>query len=224
MKYSIVFTLIAALLVFYGINYHQWILLYPAISFGLVSIAYLTDSVGIFGKRKNGRINLLNKIALFPYLAYVLLIWHLVNIFRRERTHDRISPDLFIGRRTRIIPDTVKSIVDLTCEFEEYDDLLKGHHYLSVPILDGCPPDKVHFSEVLHKIANMPKPIYIHCAEGHGRTGTVAAALLLYEKTVQGPDEAMALIQSARPKARLGKSQYDYLRRGTVPYGSSILH
>lgn len=199
-------------LVFYAFNDRQWFLFYPALSFGLVSFAYLTNSVRIFGKRKDGNIGIISKIVLFPYLVYAWLIWHVVDILRREHTYDRLTPDLFIGRRTRNVPDTVKSVVDLTCEFEEYDNLVKEKSYFSFPILDACPPHKIDFKEVLNKIAGLPKPVYIHCAEGHGRTGAVAAALLLYEGTVQGLDEAINLIQSVRSKAILGKSQYEYLR------------
>lgn len=212
MKYFLIFIMLTSLLVFYAFNDHQWFLFYPALSFGLVSFAYLTNSVRIFGKRKDGKIGIISKIVLFPYLVYAWLIWHVVDILRREQTYDRLTPDLFIGRRTRDVPDNVRSVVDLTCEFEEYDNLVKEKSYFSFPILDACPPHKIDFKEVLDTIAGLPKPIYIHCAEGHGRTGTVAAGLLLYEQNAKTTDEAINLIYSVRPKAKLGKSQYEYLQ------------
>lgn len=212
MKYFFVFIVLASLLVFYAWNDHQWLLLYPALSLGLVSFAYLNNSVRMFGKKRDGNISIINKIVLLPYLVYAWLIWHVVNILRSEHTYDRLTPDLFIGRRTKNVPDTVKSVVDLTCEFEEYNNIVKEKNYFSFPILDACSPHKIVFKEILNIIERLPKPVYIHCAEGHGRTGTVAAALLLYEGIVQGLDEAINLIQSVRPKARLGKPQHEYLR------------
>jgi protein-tyrosine phosphatase len=119
---------------------------------------------------------------------------------------------LFIGRRTLNVPDTIKSVIDLTCEFEEYGRLVKDKSYFSFPILDACPPDNIDFKEVLDKIARLPKPVYIHCAEGHGRTGMVAAGLLLYEQNAKTIDEAINLIQSVRPKVKLQKAQSAYLR------------
>jgi protein-tyrosine phosphatase len=212
MSYSIVFFLIASILVSHAWGSRQWILLYPAISFGVVSFAYLTNSAMIFGKRMNGRLGVINKMVFFPYLAYVWLTWHMINTIRRERAYDQLTPDLIIGRRTRFIPDNVKSVVDLTCEFEEYDDLLEKHVYFSFPILDGCPPDAIYFLPVIERIGKLPRPIYMHCAEGHGRTGMVAAALLLYEQHVGSIAEAMRLIQSVRPKAKIQKSQYKILQ------------
>jgi len=222
MSYSIVFFLITSLLVFHAWSSRQWLLLYPAISFGFVSFAYLTNSAQIFGKKANGKLGVINKMALLPYLAYVWLTWHMINIIRRERAYDRLTPDLIIGRRTRLVPDTVQSVVDLTCEFEEYDDVLEKRVYFSFPILDGCPPNPIDFWQVVDRIANLPCPIYVHCAEGHGRTCTIAAALLLHRKCAEGLKEALYLIQSVRPQAKLGKSQSDFLK--TITSLSSNAH
>lgn len=210
--YPAVFILLASLMIFYAFSIRQWILLYPATSFGLVAAAYLTNSARIFGKGKDGRIGIGHKISLFPYLVFTWLTWRLLNTFRSENVWDMVSPDLYIGRRTRVIPAGVRSVVDMACEFEEYKNVVRDYYYLSLPILDACPPGIAGFNEALEKISRLPKPIYIHCAEGHGRTGTVAAALLIHEKIAPGPGEALALIRAARPGVRLGKSQYESLK------------
>ena len=49
--------------------------------------------------------------------------------------------------------------------------------------------------------------IYIHCAEGHGRTGLFAAALLVKLGQFDSTDDALEFVKSKRPLVRLGKIQ-----------------
>jgi protein-tyrosine phosphatase len=54
--------------------------------------------------------------------------------------------------------------------------------------------------------------IYIHCAQGHGRTGMFAAAVLLSSGQAATPEEALRLVTSARPGVRLSGDQWLTLR------------
>ncbi|TWU44827.1 hypothetical protein Poly51_58930 [Rubripirellula tenax] len=53
----------------------------------------------------------------------------------------------------------------------------------------------------------MPKPVLIHCAQGHGRTGLVAAAVLIVSGEAQTAADAIAIIQAVRPGVELNKAQ-----------------
>jgi len=53
----------------------------------------------------------------------------------------------------------------------------------------------------------MPKPVLIHCALGHGRTGMVTAAVLVASGEAQTAADAIAMIQTVRPGVKLNKAQ-----------------
>lgn len=59
--------------------------------------------------------------------------------------------------------------------------------------------------------------VLIHCRAGLGRTGTVAARLLLETGAAPSPEAAMALVRAARPGAIETAAQEDWLR-ALVPH------
>ncbi len=56
-------------------------------------------------------------------------------------------------------------------------------------------------------VLNRGSGVYIHSAKWHGRTGLVAAALLLRHGDARDAGEAMAMVRDRRPKARLSGAQ-----------------
>lgn len=69
----------------------------------------------------------------------------------------------------------------------------------------GSTPDEIR--ELASEIIKMPKPVLIHCAQGHGRTGLVSAAVLLVSGQAQTAADAVAMIQAVRPGVDLNDSQ-----------------
>ena len=214
MKYGILFLTLAALLLFYPIVHGSlwWILLWPAASFALVGLAYVKLGPMIFGKDDNGRLAPFVVLVLLPYLLYLWTIWYLVRIFRRENAYDEICPDLVIGRRLLSfeVPERIEHVIDLTCEFNESKNMSDLNYY-SFPILDGSTPDPTKFGQWLDQVVNLPGKKYIHCAEGHGRTGLFAAAYLVKSGRSESVDEALEVLKGARPLLRLGSKQLAYL-------------
>jgi hypothetical protein len=80
MKYGTAFAILAAPLAIYAFRNGGWfyILLWPALSFALVSIAYYGAGVVVFGKRPNGTLPPGRSLFLAPFLVYLTLVWHLV--------------------------------------------------------------------------------------------------------------------------------------------------
>ena len=214
MKYGPAFAILATLIAIYAIRNGGWLylLLWPALSFALVAFAYLTADVSVFGKRSSGTLSLSRTILLAPFLAYLSLVWHVVRYLSREPAYNQLTETVFIGRRllSHERPPHFEHIVDLTCEFNE-PSALRSSGYISFPTLDG------HFSQTdtlldrVARIAELDGTVFIHCAQGHGRTATFAIAYLIHMGVSASVDEAVQYVLQRRPAAHCGRSQYAML-------------
>lgn len=210
MKYGILFATVAVLLVMLAVSQRGWhfLWLWPAISFGIVSLGYLHFGPRVYGKSEHGLLSPTAQLLLLPYLLYVWAVWYAVRIVKREPAFNSLTKNIFIGRRllSRELPDNIDHVVDLTCEFNE-PKALRSLSYHSFQILDGFVPSRGQLHEWTDRISKLSGNIFIHCAEGHGRTGLLAACVLLYLGHSQTPNEALQLIRSKRPLVRLGRRQ-----------------
>ena len=217
MKYGFVFLLLALAMSVAAARGGPWgwLLFYPAFSFGVVSAAYLFAAPGVFGKRFDGGRSKLGTLLVLPYVLYVASVWHVVRLLSREPKSHLLGDDLVLSRRLlgHELPENVASVVDLTCEFTEPNDHWKIQSYTCYPMLDGSAATADQIRELAMEINDMPKPVLIHCAQGHGRTGLVAAAALLVSGKAQTAADAIALVQSARPGAELNREQRSVLEK-----------
>ena len=78
-------------------------------------------------------------------------------------------------------------------------------------MLDAFVPPLESLQQWVARVSTLSGNVYIHCAEGHGRTGLFAAALLLQTGHSQTPADAVQFIQSKRHLVRLGKRQFNVL-------------
>jgi protein-tyrosine phosphatase len=210
-KYGILFLIVSGVFAYYGylIGGWGWLLWWPALSFLIVACGYLGLGAKIFGKRTNGTIAWYVFPYLLPYLLYTWAIWHLSRILRREDCYNEISPGIYVGRRVLgyELPRDVKAIVDLTAEFPEPAGVRVGRQYLCLPTLDAEVPTDGKFKALLETVMRISEPMYIHCAEGHGRSGTLAAAVLLLKGLAKEVEEAVIKLQAMRPGIRLKDAQ-----------------
>ena len=191
----------------------NWLFLWPAFSFSLVGIAYLFRSPQFFGKTKSGTLSPINFLLLLPFLLFAWTVWRLIRIFRREPPVHQLTETIFVGRRLldAEFPDDINHVVDLTCEFVEPASL-RNSDYHCFPILDHSIPGREEFERWIEEVSNFDGPVFIHCAEGHGRTGLFAAALLKAKGHSETAEEALAFIQEIRPLVRLNRGQFNFLR------------
>ncbi|MCB9920538.1 MAG: dual specificity protein phosphatase family protein [Planctomycetaceae bacterium] len=210
MKYGILFATVAVLLVMLPVSQRGWqiLLLWPAVSFGIVSLGYLRLGPRVYGKSERGLLSPMTQLVLLPYLLYLWAVWYAVRIVKREPAFNTLTENISIGRRllSRELPNDIDHVVDLTCEFNE-PKALRSLTYHSFQILDGFVPSSGQLHEWSDRISKLSGNIYIHCAEGHGRTGLMAAGVLLHLGHSQTPDEALQFIRSKRPLVRLGQRQ-----------------
>ena len=191
----------------------RWLLIWAGISFGSVALGYAGIGPRVFGKTSSGRIPLALKILNLPYLAYTWFVWHLVRLLSREAAFNKIDDDLVIGRRLLAseAPDGFDHYVDLTAEFEEPAPIRIRPSYRCLPILDASVPTIEELRGAVETSAS--GRTFVHCAQGHGRTGLFALALLLRRGSVQTIEEGVGLLRSLRPAVRLNREQVKFAHR-----------
>jgi len=186
------------------------VLLWVSASFFAVGFAYLRGLASVFGKRADGSLSRFRVVLWLPYLLLTWAVWNLGRRVRTERPYYELQPGVFIGRRLtpKEWPGGVATILDLTCEFPGSAPHGRDVAYNCLPVLDRSAPAPEELVSVLNRVRGMHKDIYIHCAEGHGRTGLAAAALILIEGTAGSSGDAIRIVQSVRPGVRLHERQF----------------
>lgn len=211
LKYSFVFGVFAALLTVLAFQLRGlgWGLLWPALSFALVAVAYAGAGPAVFGKRADGRMQPWALVVLLPYLLMTWATWRLARGLSRESVHDEVAPGIVIGRRLLAgeLPEGTRTVVDLTCEFIEPEGIRSVEHYVCLPILDAMAPSVERLASCIESWVALPTPLYIHCAQGHGRTGMVAAAVLIARGLAPDARLALSMVRKARPGMRLSTAQ-----------------
>ena len=183
--------------------------LWASLALGVVGLGYAGVGPRIFGKVSDGRMRPLNVLILAPYLMLLWAVWHLSRALRSEPPFHELVDGIIIGRRLLPgeYPEGIESVVDLTAEFPESSRIRQGRNYWAFPILDGSPSTPEALEQVARAIMDLPGDVYIHCAEGHGRTALVATSLLLARRDVQSAAEAVELVLGRRPLARMNATQ-----------------
>jgi protein-tyrosine phosphatase len=158
-------------------------------------------------------------ILLFPFLFYSWGLWHLVRLLHRIHSREayasEIVPGIWLSRRIlrHEVPAGVTCVVDMTCEFPAARGLVKSVAcYCVLPTLDYGTPAPREAVALIEKLRGHGGGILVHCAQGHGRSALLAAALLIGLGKAMDADEALAVVKRGRPNARLTPRQMAALR------------
>lgn len=193
-----------------------WMLLWPTLSFLLAGAAFLGAGPALMGKRPDGRIALWAWCLQLPYFTVSALVWYCQRWFGTEDCHNQVAPGLWVGRRafSDELPPGVDVVVDLTAEFAEPRDVARnGRTYFCLPTLDATVLDEGQVRELVRYLADHPGVIYLHCAQGRGRSAMLAAAVLIERGQASTPEEAEALMRRARPTVHLSPAQRRLIAR-----------
>lgn len=216
MKYGFLFLTSAFLFLLLAMRYgsYAWLLVWPAVVYAWVGLGYLAIGPRVFGKQPDGTIPVPVAVALAPFFVYLWTVWWIMRWVQSEPATHELVPDILMSRRLRRgeIPAGVSLVVDLTCEFPATPTIRNGRTYLLFPILDAFVPRRAAMLDLIETILAHHGRTLIHCAEGHGRTGMVAAALLIRLGVVSEPMEAIKLVRLKRPGVRLRSPQIKLLR------------
>ncbi|MCB1176860.1 MAG: dual specificity protein phosphatase family protein, partial [Leptospiraceae bacterium] len=182
--------------------------------FLIVSLSYLMNSIWVFHKNKTtGKIPFGIKMILAPYLYLAMYLNKVSSKFNKNNSINLLLDNIYLGGKTSFkeLPEGIQTIIDLTAELEEDPEISKGKDYICFPILDASIPGKKEFNELLNKILELDSIIFIHCAEGSGRTGMVAVGLCYKKFGFSSFEEALEFATSKREKIKLNKTQKNFM-------------
>ncbi len=196
--------LIGAALALGGVS---WALAWPGLAVLLVGLGYLGLGPRVFGKRsEDGRLASWALALVFPYVIVAWSLWQLKSRLYRGRAWDEVAPGVRLGRRplgAHELPPDTRCVVDLTSELPRAVPEIAIARYVCLPTLDTSVAPDDELAALVESIADEEGPLFIHCAMGHGRSATVAAALLIRRGLCRDVDEAIATLVKARPGVRL---------------------
>jgi hypothetical protein len=221
-KYSAIFILFAALILggcFIVENLASRILfVYVAFSFLACGVSYALKSARFWQKRGNGTINPASFFLFAPLHGLNWLSLFLAVRLEREKAFHEIVPNLWLGRR--LISGEADffgqksgvAVLDLTGEFPE-NRRLRKRNYLCLSTLDHTAPSKNQLKQAIIFIKNhiIERPVFVHCALGHGRSATVVAAWLMEQNKAQVVEEVVKQIKTIRPGVELDAAQISIL-------------
>jgi protein-tyrosine phosphatase len=219
MKYVIVFGLFGLVLGYAALSEggSMLLLLWPAASLLILAAAYAGLGPGVYGKRADGRLAPVAMVLVLPYLLVTWLVWHLYRLIDRERCCHEVAPGLWLGRRAfvRELPPGIALVVDLTAEFAAPHGIRHGREYVCVPTLDDTAPDESALRLTIERILAHKGPVYVHCAQGRGRSALVAAGVLVRRGLAVDARKAEEMLRDIRSCVRLTPGQRKMLAQIT---------
>jgi hypothetical protein len=166
------------------------------------------------------------RVILLPYPALGGTTLYLARWFDREGLLNQVAPGIYIGRLpfpfelSALREAGIGGILNLCWEFPRLSgtDGESGMGTAHVPILDGSPPSDRQFWEAVRWVARWRaegRVVLIHCAQGHGRSATITAAVLLLLGLASDLELALLMVRAARPLAKPSRMQREALIRFT---------
>ncbi|MEM1009791.1 MAG: hypothetical protein AAGJ35_12390, partial [Myxococcota bacterium] len=159
------------------------------------------------------------RLLLWPCFVLNTIIWQIHRVVHKEPAYQQLLPKVWIGRKLLAseYPEQIEVVLHLTAEFGVPQQVAESKEVFCLPILDTSVPDARKLIACFERL-RFDKCLYIHCAQGHGRTGTVASSLLLWFGEEHDAEEAIRRVQQVRPGVRLHTEQ----RRVVEGFGSQL--
>ena len=218
-RFAIVFAGLATVLLWRAIrSEHLAVALlwaWASLDLFLVSLAYLRQNPRVFGKADDGTMRRIRAIVMAPFLFFTWIVWQFQNLCSREPVWNEVMPGLFVGRRCQLacLPPKTTMVIDLTAEFPSPREIRRQTELVCLPTLDGCPPKLADCFRLFDRLDSIgDSVVYVHCANGHGRSVTLVAALLTRRGITETPDTAIQMLRQRRPKASPNADQRRFLQ------------
>ena len=83
--------------------------------------------------------------------------------------------------------------------------------------MDASIASETELRKWIEQTIQLQGPVYVHCAEGRGRTGLFAAALLLQLGQANTAEQALSRVKEKRPQIKLNVRQFECLSEFVEP-------
>uniref|UniRef100_A0A2P2N1R9 Uncharacterized protein LOC105125455 n=1 Tax=Rhizophora mucronata TaxID=61149 RepID=A0A2P2N1R9_RHIMU len=162
----------------------------------------------LLGKNPDGSFPIWSLVLFSPYLYFVRIFSSLRRLTAGEEPYTEVLDGVYVGGwpySLDKLPPGNPAIIDCTCEFPRRSEF-KGHSYLCVPTWDTRAPQPGEIESAVKWACRkraQNKPVFIHCAYGHGRSVAVMCALLVALGVVEDWKQAEKYIEERRPYIRM---------------------
>jgi protein-tyrosine phosphatase len=185
-----------------------WILLWPAAVLTGVAVVYLVRAPRALGKRPDGTLAWWAWLAWAPLFAYMRLLHEAARRLTDEPVANEVAPGVWVGRRPQLseLPPGVGLVVDLCAELPAAPAVATAQGYLCIPTLDSTSPPAAAIARAVDAMLAANGAVFVHCAFGHGRSATLAAALLVRRGDAT-LDDVERKLRAVRPRIGLNDLQ-----------------
>ncbi|CAN1194710.1 Uncharacterized protein YnbD [Linum perenne] len=205
--------------------------LYASLIAALVSLAShpSIDLPILLGKSSDGSFPIWSTVMFSPYLYFVRLFSFLRRLASGEEAYSEIVDGIYVGGwpyAAEKLPPGNPAIVDCTCEFPRMAEF-KGSSYLCVPTWDTRSPQPADIESAVKwavRKRSLNRPVFVHCAYGHGRSVAVMCALLVALGVVEDWKKAEKLIAEKRPYIRMNSLHRKALEEWSKHRLSSVVN
>jgi protein-tyrosine phosphatase len=200
--------LLAAAFVVVAIATGLWVALWPAVVLVATTVVYALRLPGAFLKRSDGTLPWFSWLVWGPLFAYQWVVLEGGRRLMGEAISTEVGPGVYVARRPRLadLPPNIAIVVDLCAEFPAAPGIADGRVYLTLPTLDATAPTPEQIVTAVDAVIAANGPAFIHCAHGHGRSATVAAAVLI-RRGQATLDDVEAKMKALRPRIGLNAGQ-----------------
>jgi hypothetical protein len=157
---------------------------------------------------------ILMRVLLLPYAFFSGLVLAVNRIVVREAPWDKVEEGILLGaiplawERKRLLDEGAGAILNFCFEFPRGEGWAGSMGIVEryEPFLDGVAPAKDQLLDAVAWVREMRdegKTVFVHCAQGHGRSAVALAAYLILTGKAPDPVAARAMLKSVRPGVRL---------------------
>lgn len=179
------------------ISYLIAIASHPAVNLPLLS-----------GKNSDGTFPIWSMIMFGPFLIFVRVFNILRRLHSREPLYSEISEGLYVGGWPSSfghLPPGEPAVIDCTCELPR-SSAISQNAYLCIATWDTRAPQPLEIENAVRWACRkraQKKPVFIHCAFGHGRSVCVMCALLVALGLAEDWKSAEKMIRERRPYIKM---------------------